>query len=89
MIRGNRASRATRATGAASVLVGLASAVALTGAAFFTVQEATCADAGTYIRHAEHVELVGGCVDASELPVRSGGHDSETAHQRDKVYYRP
>lgn len=89
MIRGNRASRATRATGGVSMLVGVASAVALTGAAFFTVQQATCADAGTYIRHADHVELVGGCVDGSELPSHTGGTDSDTTHEGDKDFYRP
>lgn len=89
MIRGNRASRATRATGGVSVLVGVASAVALTGAAFFTVEQATCGDPGTYIRHADHVELVGGCVDGSELPSHTGGTDRDTTHQGDAGSYRP
>ncbi|WP_034269954.1 hypothetical protein [Haloechinothrix halophila] len=88
MIRGNRASRATRATGGVSLLVGVASAVALAGAALFTVQQATCADPGTYIRHADHVELVGGCVDGSELPTH-GGNDSDNTHDGDKGFYRP
>ncbi|GAA5126752.1 hypothetical protein [Haloechinothrix salitolerans] len=89
MIRGKRESRATRATGGVSMLVGVASAVALTGAAFFTVQQATCADPGTYIRHADHVELVGGCVDGSELPARDGGDDSDRTHEQGKGFYRP
>ncbi len=44
------------------------SAAALTGAAFYTVEQATCGDPAQYIRHDDHVELIGGCVRGSELP---------------------
>lgn len=44
------------------------SAVALTGAAFFTVQHATCDDPGMYVRYDSHVELIRGCVDPAKVP---------------------
>jgi hypothetical protein len=59
--------RATRSAGALPLVAGITSALALTGAAFYTVDRATCGDPGQYIRHDNHVELVGGCVDSSEL----------------------
>ncbi|MEU4800743.1 hypothetical protein [Actinosynnema sp. NPDC023587] len=50
-------------------LVGaVATAVALTGAAFFTVAHADCADTGRYVVRDGVVELVGGCVDGADLP---------------------
>ena len=73
MARGNdanaaRRARATRSAGLLPLVVGLASAAALTGAAYITVNSATCGDSARYIRHDNHVELVGGCVDGAELP---------------------
>ena len=59
--------RATRSAGLLPLVIGLASAAALTGAAYFTVDNASCGPA-QYIRHDSHVELVGGCVDGSSLP---------------------
>jgi hypothetical protein len=50
------------------LVVAIMSAAGLTGAAFYTVNQASCADPAQYIRHDNHVELVGGCVDSSELP---------------------
>jgi len=88
MIRGNRESRATRVAGGVPVLVGLASAMALTGAAFLTVQETACGDPGTYVRHSTHVELVGGCVDGSELPVHNGS-DPGSSHGGGLSYSQP
>jgi len=49
-------------------VIGVASAAALTGAAYFTVDSASCGAPAQYIRHDSHVELVGGCVDGSKLP---------------------
>ncbi len=51
-------------------LVGaVATAVALTGAAFFTVAHADCADAGRFVQRDDGViEFVGGCVDGKDLP---------------------
>ncbi|NIJ10676.1 hypothetical protein FHU38_001020 [Saccharomonospora amisosensis] len=49
-----------------SLLAGLTSALALTGAAVYTVGQAAC-EPGQYVRHDSHVELVGGCVDGEQL----------------------
>lgn len=59
---------AAGSTGALSLIAGITSAAALMGAAFLTVENSGCTDPGQYIRHDSHVELVGGCVDGSELP---------------------
>lgn len=58
----------SRSAGLVPLLGGIASAMALTGAAFYTVEQATCTDPGRYIRHDTHVELAGGCFDGAELP---------------------
>ncbi|MGH3449216.1 MAG: hypothetical protein ACRDQW_00505 [Haloechinothrix sp.] len=68
MSRGTRESRATRVAGGVPLLVGVASAMALTGAAFFTVAQAACGEPGSYIRHDTHVALLGGCVDPTDVP---------------------
>jgi hypothetical protein len=70
MARGNDAhrARATRSAGLVPLVIGLASAAALTGAAYITVDSASCASPAQYIRHDSHVELVGGCVDGADLP---------------------
>ncbi len=60
--------RATRSAGLLPLVIGVASAVALTGAAYFTVDSAGCATPAQYVRHDDGVELVGGCVRGSELP---------------------
>jgi len=50
-------------------LVGaVATAVALTGAAFFTVAHAGCQQGGRFEQRDGVVEFVGGCVDGSDLP---------------------
>ncbi|MEV7092063.1 hypothetical protein AB0M80_04405 [Amycolatopsis sp. NPDC051045] len=63
-----RRARATRSAGLLPLVIGLASAAALTGAAYLTVDNASCGAPAQYIRHDSHVELVGGCVDGSNLP---------------------
>ncbi|MFB9686380.1 hypothetical protein [Amycolatopsis plumensis] len=63
-----RRARATRSAGLLPLVLGVASAAALTGAAFFTVDSASCGAPAQYIRHDSHVELVGGCVDGAKLP---------------------
>ncbi|RSM45218.1 hypothetical protein DMA12_14420 [Amycolatopsis balhimycina DSM 5908] len=72
-----RRARATRSAGLLPLVIGLASAAALTGAAYLTVDNASCGAPAQYIRHDSHVELVGGCVDGSSLPAagtpKSGG----------------
>ncbi|WP_370944589.1 hypothetical protein AB5J62_36515 [Amycolatopsis sp. cg5] len=72
MARGNetgvlRRLRATRSASVVPLVAALASAIALTGAAVYTVDHATCGVPAQYIRHDNHVELVGGCVDGSEI----------------------
>ncbi|SFP37983.1 hypothetical protein SAMN05421810_102411 [Amycolatopsis arida] len=64
----SRRIRASRTAGVFPLLVGVTSALALTGAAFYTVEKAGCGDPGQYVRHDSHVELVGGCVDGAKLP---------------------
>ncbi|EHR52643.1 hypothetical protein SacmaDRAFT_4458 [Saccharomonospora marina XMU15] len=61
-----RTSAGSRPAGMLSLLAALTSALALTGAAVYTVGQAAC-EPGQYIRHDSHVELVGGCVDGEQL----------------------
>jgi hypothetical protein len=72
MLRGftSGAARSARGNtpGIVPLLAGIGCALTLTGAAVYTVEAATCSDAGQYIRHDNHIELVGGCVDGSGLP---------------------
>ncbi|MGW4130112.1 hypothetical protein [Amycolatopsis japonica] len=80
MARGNIGRvRATRSAGLLPVVLALTSAALLTGAAVYTVDRAGCVDPGQYIRHDNHIELVGGCVDGSELPAAPQG----TSHEAD------
>jgi len=58
--------RATRSASVLPVVAAVSAAVALTSAAFYTVDHATCADP-RYIRHDDHVELVDGCLDGATL----------------------
>jgi hypothetical protein len=64
---GGSSRRTTRSPGVLPLIAAITSALALTGVAFYTVDRATCGDPAQYIRHDNHVELVGGCVDSSEL----------------------
>lgn len=64
----HRATSRLRGNGMLSLVAGLASALALTGAAVYTVEGVPCADGGQYVRHAQSVELIGGCVDGTQLP---------------------
>lgn len=88
----SRAARSSgsRKSGIVPFVAGIASAVALTGAAVYTVGEASCTDPARYIRHDSHIELVGGCLDGSELPgTGTGGtqHGSTDAPKHEN--YRP
>lgn len=89
MSRGKRESRATKVAGGFSLLVGVASAVALTGAAFFTVQLSGCGEPGSYIRHDNHVELVGGCVDPAEVPGVEHAPERAPGAEDESGRYRP
>ncbi|MCU1680853.1 MAG: hypothetical protein JWQ81_1592 [Amycolatopsis sp.] len=83
--------RATRSAGVLPLVAGIASAVALTGAAFYTVDQAGCGDPAQYIRHDNHVELVGGCVSGSELPGTTPGNTAQVQVPGDIQHsnYRP
>ncbi|MBW4719188.1 hypothetical protein [Saccharothrix obliqua] len=59
---------ARRVTGVVPLVGAVATAVVLTGAAFFTVAHAGCADAGRFVERDGVVEFVGGCVDDVHLP---------------------
>ncbi|MEU4744789.1 hypothetical protein AB0G02_30605 [Actinosynnema sp. NPDC023658] len=59
---------AVRVTAVLPLVGAVATAVALTGAAFFTVAQAGCADTGRFVERDGVVEFVGGCVDGNELP---------------------
>lgn len=81
MARGSKP--ATRIAGAVGLLAAIVSAATLTGAAFFTVNQASCADAATYVRNDGQIHLIGGCVDPADLPTvkldeapRESGADS-------------
>jgi hypothetical protein len=83
MARGNEPGvgqriRATRWSGLLPLVAAITSAIALTGAAFYTVDRVGCADPAQYIRHDNHVELVGGCVNTTELPSVQPGPDSQS-----------
>ncbi|WP_216209572.1 hypothetical protein [Amycolatopsis aidingensis] len=82
-------SSATRSAGMFQLLAGVASALALTGAAFYTVELATCGDAGQYVRHDNHVELLGGCVDGTELPHTDPRQPSGSDRIAEHNNYRP
>ncbi|WP_434450782.1 hypothetical protein [Lentzea sp. E54] len=50
-------------------LVGaVTTAAALTGAAFLTVAQAGCDEAGRFVRTGESIQFVGGCVHGADLP---------------------
>ncbi|WP_020664897.1 hypothetical protein [Amycolatopsis benzoatilytica] len=80
MARGQDATtaRAKPRSGLLPLAAGVLSAVALTGAAFATVEAAGCTGPAQYIRHDNHVELVGGCVDSTELPATTGHRQQST-----------
>ncbi|TNC29603.1 hypothetical protein [Amycolatopsis alkalitolerans] len=80
--------RAGRSAGALPLVAAITSALALTGAAFYTVDRATCGDPAQYIRHDNRIELVGGCVDGSQVnqlqttPAHSSGQTAEYNNYR-------
>ncbi|MEU5691601.1 hypothetical protein [Actinosynnema sp. NPDC020468] len=59
---------AARMTAVVPLVGAVATAAALTGAAFFTVAHAGCADTGRFVERGGVVEYVGGCVDGADLP---------------------
>lgn len=78
---------ATRSAGTLPLVAALTSALALTGAAFYTVDRAGCGNPGQYVRQGNRIELVGGCVDASTLsgvtlPPNQSGNNAEYHNYR-------
>lgn len=59
---------AARVTAVIPLVGAAATAVALTGAAFFTVAHAGCAESGRFVERDGVVEFVGGCVNGDDLP---------------------
>ncbi|HEX2130884.1 MAG TPA: hypothetical protein VHH15_04935 [Actinophytocola sp.] len=60
-------------------------AVALAGAAVYTVAQASCTDPGRYVRHDDGtVELVDSCLDPAHLP-----KPDRYEHQRDQEPAEP
>ncbi|GAA2331758.1 hypothetical protein GCM10009854_03690 [Saccharopolyspora halophila] len=59
----------TQPSSVVPLITGLVSAAALSGAAAVAVLQSGCEDPGTYLEHDGVVELVGGCLRSSDLPV--------------------
>ena len=58
-----------RRVAAVAPLVGaVTTAAALTGAAFFTVAHAGCDETGGFVKTSTGLELVGGCLNGTDLP---------------------
>ncbi|GAB3566664.1 hypothetical protein GCM10027445_13850 [Amycolatopsis endophytica] len=86
---GGRVRRATRSAGLLPLVAGVTSALALTGAAVYTVDRANCGDPAQYIRHDNYVELVGGCVHGPDLQGTRTGTTSGDAKNAEVRNYRP
>lgn len=87
---GGEGRRTSRSAGVLPLVAAVTSALALTGAAFYTVQTANaCGQPGQYVRHDNQFELVGGCVDNTDL----AGLPAAPAHSADDTdgyhNYRP
>ncbi|MGW7534193.1 hypothetical protein [Amycolatopsis sp. NPDC054798] len=76
--------RAKSRTGLLPLAAGILSAVALTGAAYATVEAAACTGSAQYIRHDNHIELVGGCVSGAELPATTGTRQANAQPENSK-----
>jgi hypothetical protein len=88
-VSGGKVRRATRSAGLLPLVAGITSALALTGAAVYTVDRATCGDPAQYIRHDNYVELVGGCVNGSDLEGTRTGNTSGDTKNAELNNYRP
>ncbi|WP_197318632.1 hypothetical protein [Saccharomonospora sp. NB11] len=69
-------STGSRSAGVLPLIAGVVSALALTGAAVYTVSESQC-DQGRYVRDGRQVTLVGGCVTGAELREAGIGQDHD------------
>jgi hypothetical protein len=57
-----------RAAGVVPLVGAVVAAMALAGAAVFTVSQAACPDPGHFVQQGITAKLVGGCVSRDELP---------------------
>ncbi|EHK87129.1 hypothetical protein SZMC14600_11873 [Saccharomonospora azurea SZMC 14600] len=71
-----RTSNGSRFAAVVPLIAGVVSALALTGAAVYTVAESQC-DPGHYVRDGRQVTLVGSCVTGADLREAGIGHDHE------------
>ncbi|TVT50555.1 hypothetical protein ORV05_02295 [Amycolatopsis cynarae] len=86
---GGSGRRASRSAGVLPLVAAITSALALTGAAFYTVDRAGCADPAQYIRHDNHIELVGGCVSGSDLDQLRTTQPHSSGQNAEYNNYRP
>jgi hypothetical protein len=86
---GGTGRRAARSAGVLPLVAAVTSALALTGAAFYTVDRVTCGDPGQYIRHDDQIELVGGCVNGSDLSGMPTPPTHSSGRTADYNSYRP
>jgi hypothetical protein len=69
----------------APTVAALAAGALLSGAAVYTVQRAGCDDPGYYVRNADTVELVGGCLKPGDLPVGPAPAELDTHADGDRM----
>ncbi|MBB5067330.1 hypothetical protein BJ969_000418 [Saccharopolyspora gloriosae] len=67
-------------TGTLSLVGGIALATVLSAAAVFAVAQSGCDDPGTYRERDGVVELIGGCVQAEDLPVTPAPQLGDAPH---------
>ncbi|MGW0890653.1 hypothetical protein [Saccharopolyspora sp. NPDC002578] len=67
-------------TGTLSLVGGVALATVLSAAAVFAVAQSGCDDPGTYRERDGVVELIGGCVQAEDLPVTPAPQLGDAPH---------
>lgn len=82
------ARRASRSAAVLPLAAAITSALALTGAAFYTVDRSAC-DPAQYVRHDNHLELVGGCLDQSTLDRMRATHSPAAGQIAEYNNYRP
>ncbi|CAM3029485.1 hypothetical protein SAXI111661_15195 [Saccharomonospora xinjiangensis] len=81
-----RTSDGSRSAGVVPLLAGVVSAIALTGAAVYTVTEARC-EPGHYVTDGRQVTLIGSCVSGAEL--REAGHERPGPEDASPSNFRP
>jgi hypothetical protein len=72
-----------------SVVVSLLVAVAMATIAFITVHQAGCPDPGRYIVRDDGYELVGGCLEPTDLPISPDFTPAPPTTSDTRSPYRP